>query len=40
MMIFPPFHRFFIHHPEELGIKLAFPQCGALLLGDRRRHRR
>ena len=26
MMIFPPFHRFFIHHPEELGIKLAFPQ--------------
>ena len=26
MMIFPPFHRFFLHHPEELGIKLAFPQ--------------
>jgi hypothetical protein len=26
MMIFPPFHRFFIHHPEELGVKLAFPQ--------------
>ena len=26
MMIFPPFHRFFIHHPEELGITLAFPQ--------------
>jgi hypothetical protein len=26
MLIFPPFHRFFIHHPEELGIKLAFPQ--------------
>ena len=26
MMIFPPFHRFFIHHPEELGIKLAFPR--------------
>jgi hypothetical protein len=25
MMIFPPFHRFFIHHPEELGIKLALP---------------
>jgi hypothetical protein len=25
-MVFPPFHRFFIHHPEELGIKLAFPQ--------------
>ena len=26
MMISPPFHRFFIHHPEELGIRLAFPQ--------------
>jgi len=26
MMVFPPFHRFFIHHPEELGIKLAFPR--------------
>jgi hypothetical protein len=26
MMVFPPFHRFFIHHPEEIGIKLAFPQ--------------
>ena len=26
MMIFPPFHRFFLHHPEELGIKLSFPQ--------------
>ena len=26
MMIFPPFHRFFIHHPEELGLRLAFPQ--------------
>jgi len=25
MMIFPPFHRFFVHHPEELGIKLAVP---------------
>jgi len=23
MMIFPPFHRFFIHHPEELGLKLS-----------------
>ena len=28
MMIFPPFHRFFIHHPEELGIKPAFWQFG------------
>ncbi|HXB71844.1 MAG TPA: hypothetical protein VNY05_26640 [Candidatus Acidoferrales bacterium] len=26
MLVFPPFHRFFIHHPEELGIKLAFPR--------------
>jgi hypothetical protein len=25
MMVAPPFHRFFIHHPEELGLKLAFP---------------
>jgi hypothetical protein len=24
MLIFPPFHRFFIHHPEEIGIKLSF----------------
>ena len=24
MMIFPPFHRFFLHHPEELGLKLSF----------------
>jgi hypothetical protein len=26
MMIFPPFHRFFLHHPEEIGIKLAISQ--------------
>ena len=26
MTIAPPFHRFFIHHPEELGLKLAFPR--------------
>ena len=25
MMIAPPFHRFFIHHPEELGLPVAFP---------------
>ena len=31
MMIFPPFHRFFIHHPEELGIRLAFPQAEPVL---------
>jgi len=26
MLVAPPFHRFFIHHPDELGIRLAFPQ--------------
>ncbi|HWB83671.1 MAG TPA: hypothetical protein VG675_06000 [Bryobacteraceae bacterium] len=26
MMVFPPFHRFFIHHPEELGIPFSFPR--------------
>ena len=35
MLIFPPFHRFFIHHPEELGIKLSFapwePLCWAVV---------
>jgi hypothetical protein len=25
MLLFPPFHRFFIHHPEELGLKFSFP---------------
>jgi len=25
-MILPPFHRFFIHHPEELGIPFSFPR--------------
>ncbi len=25
MLIFPPFHRFFLHHPEELGLHTAFP---------------
>jgi hypothetical protein len=24
-LILPPFHRFFIHHPEELGLKTKFP---------------
>ncbi|HYW44734.1 MAG TPA: hypothetical protein VE959_17865 [Bryobacteraceae bacterium] len=23
MMVFPPFHRFFLHHPEELGLHLS-----------------
>src|ERR1022692_2062166 len=26
MLVFPPFHRFFIHHPEELGIPFSFPR--------------
>src|SRR5437016_1899175 len=26
MLIFPPFHRFFIHHPEELGIRFSLGQ--------------
>ncbi len=25
MMILPPFHRFFIHHPQEIGIPFSFP---------------
>jgi hypothetical protein len=25
MMVAPPFHRFFIHHPEELGSPFSFP---------------
>ncbi len=25
VLIFPPFHRFFIHHPDELGMHRAFP---------------
>ncbi|HWC96257.1 MAG TPA: hypothetical protein VG456_05900 [Candidatus Sulfopaludibacter sp.] len=25
-MVLPPFHRFFIHHPEELGIPFSFPR--------------
>jgi len=26
MTVAPPFHRFFIHHPEELGSPLSFPR--------------
>jgi len=25
MMVYPPFHRFFIHHPDELGMHFSFP---------------
>ena len=31
MLIFPPFHRFFLHHPEELGLHTAFPAAEPLL---------
>ncbi len=27
MMVAPPFYRFFIHHPEELGIPFSFPRA-------------
>jgi hypothetical protein len=27
MMVAPPFHRFFIHHPEELGLPFSFPRA-------------
>jgi len=33
MTVFPPFHRFFIHHPEELGLKLSWPWLEAPLWG-------
>ena len=26
MTVLPPFHRFFVHHPEELGIPFSFPK--------------
>ena len=25
-MVLPPFHRFFIHHPQEIGIPFSFPR--------------
>ena len=31
MLVVPPFHRFFIHHPEELGIPFSFARLGAPL---------
>ncbi len=27
MLVFPPFHRFFIHHPEELGLHFSFARA-------------
>jgi hypothetical protein len=31
MMVFPPFHRFFIHHPDELGLHFSFPRLEPVL---------
>jgi len=31
MTVFPPFLRFFIHHPEELGLKFSFPRLEPFL---------
>ena len=33
MLIFPPFHRFFLHHPEELGLHTSFPWLEPYLWG-------
>ena len=33
MLVFPPFHRFFVHHPEELGLDTSFPRLEPLLWG-------
>jgi len=33
MLIFPPFHRFFVHHPEELGLKFSLPKLDVPLWG-------
>jgi hypothetical protein len=30
MLVFPPFQRFFIHHPEELGLPFRLPQMASL----------
>ena len=31
MMVFPPFHRFFLHHPEELGLHVSLARWEAPL---------
>jgi hypothetical protein len=33
MLVFPPFHRFFVHHPEELGLHSSVPRLEPLLWG-------
>ena len=33
MTVAPPFHRFFVHHPEELGMTLAFPRVESAMWG-------
>ena len=40
MLIFPPFHRFFVHHPEELGLPFAFSRWEWVALGRSRFSRR
>ena len=30
MLVFPPFQRFFLHHPEELGLHTGFPRLEPL----------
>jgi hypothetical protein len=32
MTIVPPFHRFFVHHPEELGVPFSFPRADVPVL--------
>src|SRR5687767_4056451 len=31
MLLVPPFHRFFVHHPEELGLPFSFPRLDPVL---------
>jgi hypothetical protein len=33
MLVFPPFQRFFLHHPEELGLHISVPALEPLLWG-------
>jgi len=33
MMVAPPFHRFLIHHPDELGLPFSLPRAEAPLMG-------
>ena len=33
MLVFPPFHRFFIHHPEELGLPFSLARFETAAVG-------